>query len=289
MYSSRAMVTPASAPSLPPAPFPLPFRWPPRPNCGKRRPPALPFPSPPLPAPGDGFLPRNFMNPPCVRGRRRRSAPGPEEAAAAVMARRAGAGGGGQGRLAARRDPEARGPKGEGRGVFLPRFGRPSGSCARNGTAEASGDGRAPHENGRRHGSAGSASARQGAVEGSRGRGRGLSPPTRPSPPSPSPPRSRGPPPGPPRRIRFIRPFLPVLGAPGPPWPPSQSPRGGNRFRGSAGPKPAGRGLERDPFLRVAGTGGLRSRGQDFEGGEPPLPGGARGRGRARSVEEVSS
>ena len=54
------------------------------------------------------------------------------------------------------------------------------------------------------------------------------------------------------------------------------------RFRG-------GRGLERDPFLPVAGTGGLRSRGQDFEGGEPPLPGGARGRGRAHSVEEVSS
>ena len=47
--------------------------------------------------------------------------------------------------------------------------------------------------------------------------------------------------------------------------------------------------LERDPFLPVARNRLPRSRGQGFEGGAPPLPGGARGWGRAHSVEEVAS
>ena len=44
------------------------------------------------------------------------------------------------------------------------------------------------------------------------------------------------------------------------------------------GPETAGRGLERDPFLRVAGNGVPRSRGQGFEGGAH-APGGDSGAG----------
>ena len=59
-------------------------------------------------------------------------------------------------------------------------------------------------------------------------------------------------------------------------------------------PEPAGRlggglDLERAPVLPVARNRLPRSRGQGFEGGAPPLPGSARGRGRAHSVEEAAS